>query len=155
MGYNGEGAGVVAAIGALYAIYSLSKLALDGEEMASQLSIRNVAGWSTLISLGENPLFSLASVSFFLNLPNALCPYLLKIEVLGLNVVHALKLKLLFKSPTEVFEELTHQVQEKDSLASELHVRHVAIEQLLKNYSKLPCLQVGRAGPRSHLPINN
>nr|XP_042115432.1 protein EURL homolog isoform X1 [Peromyscus maniculatus bairdii] len=54
-----------------------------------------------------------------------------------------------------VFEELTHQVQEKDSLASELHVRHVAIEQLLKNYSKLPCLQVGRAGARSHLPINN
>lgn len=55
----------------------------------------------------------------------------------------------------EVFEELTQQVQEKDSLASELHVRHVAIEQLLKNCSKLPCLQVGRAGPRSHLPINN
>ncbi|XP_059133235.1 protein EURL homolog isoform X2 [Peromyscus eremicus] len=54
-----------------------------------------------------------------------------------------------------VFEELTHQVQEKDSLASELHVRHVAIEQLLKNCSKLPCLQVGRAGARSHLPINN
>ncbi|OBS57224.1 hypothetical protein A6R68_11652, partial [Neotoma lepida] len=45
-----------------------------------------------------------------------------------------------------VFDELTQQVQEKDSLASELHVRHVAIEQLLKNYSKLPCLQVGRAG---------
>ncbi|KAG8518506.1 Protein EURL, partial [Galemys pyrenaicus] len=40
----------------------------------------------------------------------------------------------------EVFEELSHQVQEKDSLASELHVRHVAIEQLVKNYSKLPCL---------------
>uniref|UniRef100_A0ABI7WIG2 Protein EURL homolog n=1 Tax=Felis catus TaxID=9685 RepID=A0ABI7WIG2_FELCA len=55
----------------------------------------------------------------------------------------------------EVFEELTHQVQEKDSLASELHVRHVAIEQLLKNYSKLPCLQVGRTGTKSHLPINN
>nr|XP_008265362.1 protein EURL homolog isoform X2 [Oryctolagus cuniculus] len=55
----------------------------------------------------------------------------------------------------EVFEELTHQVQEKDSLASELHVRHVAIEQLLKNYSKLPCLQVGRTGMKSHLPINN
>ncbi|GAB1300388.1 Protein EURL homolog [Apodemus speciosus] len=55
----------------------------------------------------------------------------------------------------EVFEELTHQVQEKDSLASELHVRHVAIEQLLKNCSKLPCLQVGRTGPRSHLPMNN
>uniref|UniRef100_A0A5F5PX00 Chromosome 26 C21orf91 homolog n=1 Tax=Equus caballus TaxID=9796 RepID=A0A5F5PX00_HORSE len=55
----------------------------------------------------------------------------------------------------EVFEELTHQVQEKDSLASQLHVRHVAIEQLLKNYSKLPCLQVGRTGMKSHLPINN
>ncbi|KFO24149.1 protein EURL homolog [Fukomys damarensis] len=46
----------------------------------------------------------------------------------------------------EVFEELTHQVQEKDSLTSQRHVRHVAIEQLLKNYSKLPCLQVGRTG---------
>ncbi|XP_041534562.1 protein EURL homolog isoform X1 [Microtus oregoni] len=55
----------------------------------------------------------------------------------------------------EVFEELSQQVQEKDSLASELHVRHVAIEQLLKNYSKLPCLQVGRAGTRSHLSMNN
>lgn len=55
----------------------------------------------------------------------------------------------------EVFEELSQQVQEKDSLASELHVRHVAIEQLLKNYSKLPCLQVGRAGTRSHLSTNN
>ncbi|KAK1344219.1 hypothetical protein QTO34_014784 [Cnephaeus nilssonii] len=51
----------------------------------------------------------------------------------------------------EVFEELTRQVQEKDSLASELHVRHVAIEQLLKNYSKLPCVQVGRTGIKSHL----
>lgn len=46
-------------------------------------------------------------------------------------------------------------MQEKDSLASELHVRHIAIEQLLKNYSKLPCLQVGRTGVKSHLPINN
>lgn len=55
----------------------------------------------------------------------------------------------------EVFEELTQQVQEKDSLASELHVRHVAIEQLLKNCSKLPCLQVGRTGTRPHLPTNN
>ncbi|XP_060027927.1 protein EURL homolog isoform X2 [Erinaceus europaeus] len=55
----------------------------------------------------------------------------------------------------EVFEELSHQVQEKDSLASELHVRHVAIEQLLKNHSKLPCLQVGRAGMKSHLSINH
>ncbi|XP_006873215.1 PREDICTED: protein EURL homolog [Chrysochloris asiatica] len=55
----------------------------------------------------------------------------------------------------EVFEELTHQVQEKDSLASQLHVRHIAIEQLLKNCSKLPCLQVGRTGMKPHLPLNN
>uniref|UniRef100_G1NXA0 Protein EURL homolog n=1 Tax=Myotis lucifugus TaxID=59463 RepID=G1NXA0_MYOLU len=55
----------------------------------------------------------------------------------------------------EVFEELTRQVQEKDSLASELHVRHVAIEQLLKNYSKLPCLQVGRTGMKSHLTVHH
>ncbi|XP_004639152.1 protein EURL homolog [Octodon degus] len=46
----------------------------------------------------------------------------------------------------EIFEELTHQVQEKDSLKSQLHVRHIAIEQLLRNCSKLPCLQVGRTG---------
>ncbi|XP_073159620.1 protein EURL homolog isoform X2 [Lepidochelys kempii] len=52
-----------------------------------------------------------------------------------------------------VFEELTRQVQEKDSLASELNVRHIAIEQLLKNCSKLPCLQVGRAGMKSNVPI--
>ncbi|NXN37997.1 EURL protein, partial [Rhinoptilus africanus] len=43
--------------------------------------------------------------------------------------------------------------QEKDSLASELNVRHIAIEQLLKNYSKLPCLQMGRAGTKSNVPI--
>uniref|UniRef100_A0A8V0XXM8 C21orf91 homolog n=1 Tax=Gallus gallus TaxID=9031 RepID=A0A8V0XXM8_CHICK len=52
-----------------------------------------------------------------------------------------------------VFEELTQQVQEKDSLASELNVRHIAIEQLLKNCSKLPCLQMGRAGMKSNVPI--
>ncbi|XP_061844650.1 protein EURL homolog isoform X4 [Colius striatus] len=52
-----------------------------------------------------------------------------------------------------VFEELTQQVQEKDSLASELNVRHIAIEQLLKNYSKLPCLQMGRAGTKPNVPI--
>ncbi|XP_056653062.1 protein EURL homolog isoform X1 [Monodelphis domestica] len=54
-----------------------------------------------------------------------------------------------------VFEQLAHQVQVKDSLASELHVRHIAIEQLLKNYSKLPCLQVGRQGMKGHLPISH
>ncbi|XP_028938410.1 protein EURL homolog [Ornithorhynchus anatinus] len=56
----------------------------------------------------------------------------------------------------EVFEELARQVQEKDSLASELHVRHVAIEQLLKNYSRLPCVQVGRAaGVKPDPPVDN
>ncbi|XP_069492504.1 protein EURL homolog isoform X2 [Ambystoma mexicanum] len=55
----------------------------------------------------------------------------------------------------DVFEELTHEVQEKDSLTSELHVRHIAIEQLLKNSSKLPCLQMGRAGMKANTPFNN
>ncbi|XP_051972015.1 protein EURL homolog [Xyrauchen texanus] len=45
-----------------------------------------------------------------------------------------------------VFEELSVAVQEKDSLSSELHVRHIAIEQLFKNCAKLPWLQIGRAG---------
>ncbi|XP_052523088.1 protein EURL homolog [Tympanuchus pallidicinctus] len=59
----------------------------------------------------------------------------------------------LLKQIQDVFEELTQQVQEKDSLASELNVRHIAIEQLLKNCSKLPCLQMGRAGMKSNVPI--
>lgn len=51
--------------------------------------------------------------------------------------------------PTEVFEELTVAVQEKDSLASELHVRHIAIEQLFKNCAKLPWLHISRAGVKA------
>lgn len=51
--------------------------------------------------------------------------------------------------PTEVFEELTVAVQEKDSLLSELHVRHVAIEQLFKNCAKLPWLHISRAGVKA------
>uniref|UniRef100_A0A8C6TWU7 Chromosome 21 open reading frame 91 n=1 Tax=Neogobius melanostomus TaxID=47308 RepID=A0A8C6TWU7_9GOBI len=39
--------------------------------------------------------------------------------------------------------------QEKDSLASELHVRHIAIEQLFKNCAKLPWLQISRAGVKA------
>ncbi|NWX98455.1 EURL protein, partial [Nothoprocta ornata] len=58
----------------------------------------------------------------------------------------------LLKQIQEVFEELAQQVQEKDSLASQLNVRHIAIEQLLKNCSKLPCRQVGRAGVKSNAP---
>jgi len=50
---------------------------------------------------------------------------------------------------SEVFEELTATVQEKDSLASELHVRHVAIEQLFKNCAKLPWLHISRAGVKA------
>ncbi|KAM5280743.1 protein EURL homolog isoform 1-T1 [Ctenodactylus gundi] len=76
-----------------------------------------------------------------------------ELSLMTLGEVEQLNTKL--RQQIQVFEELTHQVQEKDSLTSELHVRHVAIEQLLKNYSKLPCLQVGRMGMKSHLPINN
>ncbi|XP_015334142.1 protein EURL homolog isoform X1 [Marmota marmota marmota] len=77
-----------------------------------------------------------------------------ELNLMTLDEVEQLNAKLR-QQIQEVFEELTHQVQEKDSLSSELHVRHVAIEQLLKNYSKLPCLQVGRTGMKTHLPINN
>lgn len=51
-----------------------------------------------------------------------------------------------------VFEELSVAVQEKDSLASQLHVRHIAIEQLFKNCAKLPWLQIGRAGVKASNP---
>lgn len=50
---------------------------------------------------------------------------------------------------SDVFEELSVAVQEKDSLSSELHVRHIAIEQLFKNCGKLPWLQIGRAGVKA------
>lgn len=46
----------------------------------------------------------------------------------------------------DVFEQLTAAVQEKDALASELRVRHIAIEQLFKNCAKVPWLQISRAG---------
>ncbi|XP_075053212.1 protein EURL homolog isoform X2 [Mixophyes fleayi] len=55
----------------------------------------------------------------------------------------------------DVFEDLSCVLQEKDTLSSELHVRHVAIEQLLKNYSKLPCVQMGRARLKGNVTINN
>lgn len=54
-----------------------------------------------------------------------------------------------FSPSTEVFEELTVAVQEKDSLLSELHVRHVAIEQLFQNCAKLPWLHISRAGVKA------
>ncbi|NP_001090346.1 uncharacterized protein LOC779256 [Xenopus laevis] len=61
----------------------------------------------------------------------------------------------LLRQIKDVFEDLSAVVQDKDSLSSELHVRHIAIEQLLKNCSKLPCLQMGRAGLKANVPINN
>ncbi|KAM8975214.1 protein EURL homolog [Pelodytes ibericus] len=61
----------------------------------------------------------------------------------------------LLRQIKDVFEDLSSVVQEKDSLSSELHVRHIAIEQLLKNCSKLPCLQMGRAGLKANVAINN
>ncbi|XP_077597058.1 protein EURL homolog [Stigmatopora nigra] len=62
--------------------------------------------------------------------------------------LHHLNTELLVKIQS-VFEELTAAVQEKDSLASELHVRHVAIEQLFKNCAKLPWLHISRAGVKT------
>uniref|UniRef100_A0A7M4F490 Chromosome 21 open reading frame 91 n=1 Tax=Crocodylus porosus TaxID=8502 RepID=A0A7M4F490_CROPO len=82
------------------------------------------------------------------------CPHYSREELstMTLGELEQLNKKLL-KQVQDVFEELTRQVQEKDSLASQLNVRHIAIEQLLKNCSKLPCLQVGRAGMKSSAPI--
>lgn len=68
------------------------------------------------------------------------------------NLVWTLNPRVSFSSSllsTEVFEELTVAVQEKDSLASELHVRHIAIEQLFKNCTKLPWLHISRAGVKA------
>ncbi|XP_030060070.1 protein EURL homolog [Microcaecilia unicolor] len=63
--------------------------------------------------------------------------------------------EVLLRQIQEVFEELACVVQEKDSLSSELQVRNVAIEQLLKNCSKLPCLQVGRAGTKASITLHH
>ncbi|XP_077403125.1 protein EURL homolog [Vanacampus margaritifer] len=65
-----------------------------------------------------------------------------------MDELHHLNTELLMKIQ-KVFEELTAAVQEKDSLASELHVRHVAIEQLFKNCAKLPWLHISRAGVKT------
>ncbi|NXN96689.1 EURL protein, partial [Rhinopomastus cyanomelas] len=75
-----------------------------------------------------------------------------ELTVMTLEELKQLNEKLL-KQIQDVFEDLAQQVQEKDSLASELNVRHIAIEQLLKNCSKLPCLQMGRAGVKANVPI--
>ncbi|KAM9384967.1 protein EURL homolog [Pholidichthys leucotaenia] len=67
---------------------------------------------------------------------------------MSVHELHQLNAQLLMQIQ-KVFEELTVAVQEKDSLASELHVRHVAIEQLFKNCSKLPWLHISRAGVKA------
>ncbi|CAL8266801.1 unnamed protein product [Merluccius merluccius] len=71
-------------------------------------------------------------------------------ELVNMNMdeLHQLNSKLLLQIQ-KVFEELTAAVQEKDSLASELHVRHVAIEQLFKNCAKLPWLHISRAAVKA------
>ncbi|KAI9516500.1 hypothetical protein NQZ68_016002 [Dissostichus eleginoides] len=71
-------------------------------------------------------------------------------ELTNMSVVqlHQLNSQLLMQIQ-KVFEELTEAVQEKDSLASELHVRHIAIEQLFKNCAKLPWLHISRAGVKA------
>lgn len=67
---------------------------------------------------------------------------------MSVEELHQLNGQLLIQVQ-KVFEELTKAVQEKDSLASELHVRHIAIEQLFKNCAKLPWLQISRAGVKA------
>ncbi|XP_026227787.1 protein EURL homolog isoform X2 [Anabas testudineus] len=67
---------------------------------------------------------------------------------MSVDELHQLNAQLLMQIQ-KVFEELTVAVQEKDSLASELHVRHIAIEQLFKNCSKLPWLHISRAGVKA------
>ncbi|XP_030602933.1 protein EURL homolog [Archocentrus centrarchus] len=67
---------------------------------------------------------------------------------MSVDELHQLNAQLLLQIQ-KVFEELTVAVQEKDSLASELHVRHIAIEQLFKNCAKLPWLHISRAGVKA------
>ncbi|XP_032389685.1 protein EURL homolog [Etheostoma spectabile] len=67
---------------------------------------------------------------------------------MSVDQLHQLNSQLLMQIQ-KVFEELTGAVQEKDSLASELHVRHIAIEQLFKNCAKLPWLNISRAGVKA------
>ncbi|KAL7847449.1 hypothetical protein AOLI_G00221670 [Acnodon oligacanthus] len=67
---------------------------------------------------------------------------------MSMEELHQLNSQLLLQIQ-KVFEELSVAVQEKDSLASQLHVRHIAIEQLFKNCAKLPWLQIGRAGAKA------
>ncbi|KAF6739960.1 EURL-like protein, partial [Oryzias melastigma] len=68
-----------------------------------------------------------------------------KLIQMSMDELHHLNTQLL-KQIQSVFEQLTAAVQEKDALASELHVRHIAIEQLFKNCAKVPWLQISRAG---------
>ncbi|XP_067897366.1 protein EURL homolog [Heterodontus francisci] len=61
----------------------------------------------------------------------------------------------LVKQIKVVFEDLAQELEKKDSLASELHVRYIAIEQLFKNRAKLPWLRVGRGGVKPSAPLDN
>lgn len=80
------------------------------------------------------------------------------ISMIWLSDIFIQNVRLILRPPSlslflsEVFEELSVAVQEKDSLASQLHVRHIAIEQLFKNCAKLPWLQIGRAGVKASNP---
>ncbi|XP_012720680.2 protein EURL homolog [Fundulus heteroclitus] len=71
-----------------------------------------------------------------------------ELSKMSVEELHQLNGQLL-QQIEKVFEELTAAVQEKDALASELHVRHIAIEQLFKNCAKLPWLHISRAGVKA------
>ncbi|XP_020366630.1 protein EURL homolog [Rhincodon typus] len=61
----------------------------------------------------------------------------------------------LLKQIKVVFEDLAQELEKKDSLSSELHVRYIAIEQLFKNREKLPWLRVGQGGIKPNAPLDN
>ncbi|XP_043557346.1 protein EURL homolog isoform X1 [Chiloscyllium plagiosum] len=61
----------------------------------------------------------------------------------------------LLKQIKVVFEDLAQELEKKDSLSSELHVRYIAIEQLFKNREKLPWLRVGQGGIKPNVPLDH
>ncbi|XP_038657310.1 protein EURL homolog isoform X1 [Scyliorhinus canicula] len=79
-----------------------------------------------------------------------------KEELSGMSVDDLVPLnEQLLKQIKVVFEDLAQELEKKDSLASELHVRYIAIEQLFKNRAKLPWLRVGRGGIKPSAPLDN
>ncbi|KAK7925423.1 hypothetical protein WMY93_007733 [Mugilogobius chulae] len=64
---------------------------------------------------------------------------------MSVDELHQLNGQLLIQIQ-KVFEELTEAVQEKDSLASELHVRHIAIDSCLRTVPSCPGYTLAEPG---------